>query len=209
MKFGITFFICFLIFIAWRFYEQRKSERMEKKISDDFWKKEEEANQTRKKDITNLSLLQVKKADLPKISSTDEAVLNYMEHLHQIVKNPMIDLSEYSNTDLKLAYGVANFKTLCEYDDNFNHFLITLSNLANSLMNVGLYEEAGNFFEFALHYGSKRLNDYTGLAEVFLKLNKPEQITALIRQLEDGCHPRKTTIINALEEIKNSHSQRK
>ena len=112
MKFGITFFICFLIFIAWRFYEQRKSERMEKKISDDFWKKEEEANQTRKKDITNLPLLQVKKADLPKLSSTDEAVLNYMEHLHQIVKNPMIDLSEYSNTDLKLAYGVANFKTL-------------------------------------------------------------------------------------------------
>lgn len=206
MKFGITFFICFLIFIAWRFYEQRKSERLEKKISDDFWKKEEEANQTRKKDISNLPLLHVKETDLPVTASTDETIRNHMERLRRIIKNPMIDLSEYSNTDLKLAYGVANFKTLCEYDDNFNQFLLTLSNLANSFVRDSLYEEAEKCFELALHYGSKRLNDYTGLAGVYLKLNKPDCITALIRRLEDGCHPRKSTIIQALEEIKKGRS---
>ena len=54
----------------------------------------------------------------------------YIDHIRKIIKSPMLDLSEYSNTDLKLAYGVGNFKVLCEYDENFNHFLLALTNLA-------------------------------------------------------------------------------
>lgn len=203
MKFTGIYFICFLIFVAWRFYEQRKSERMDKKISDDFWNREEEANQTRKKDISHLPLLQVKETDIPMAASTDESILYYIGLLQKIIKTPMIDLSEYSNTDLKLAYGVANFKTLCEYDDNYTQFLLTLSNLANSYFRIELYTESKECFELALYYGSKRLTDYTSLAHIYLKLDTPEHITTLIRQLEDGCHPRKASIIEALQEIKN------
>lgn len=39
----------------------------------------------------------------------------------------MMDFSDYTNTDLKLAYGVGNFKTISEYDETFHEFLIALA----------------------------------------------------------------------------------
>lgn len=201
MKYIGIYIVCFLIFCAWRFYEQRKSERLDKKASDEFWAREEEANHTRKKDISHLPLLEVKESEIPMTDSTDESILYYIDHIREIIKMPMIDLSEYSNTDLKLAYGVANFNTLSEYDENYNTFLLTLSNLARSYSRAGLYEKAKDCFELALYYGSKKRSDYVDLAEVYLKLDAPDLITTLIRQLEEGCHPRKTSIIEAVQEV--------
>ena len=202
MKFIGVYITCFLIFCAWRFYEQRKSERLDKKASDDFWAREEEANHTRKKDISHLPLLEVKESEIPMSDSSDESILYYIDHIREIIKMPMIDLSEYSNTDLKLAYGVANFNILSEYDENYNTFLLTLSNLARSYSRADLYKEAKACYELALYYGSKKRSDYTDLAEVYLKLDTPELITTLVRQLEEGCHPRKASLIEAVEEVR-------
>lgn len=201
MKSVAIFFLCFIIFCAWRFYEQRKSERLEQKASDAFWDREAKANYTRKKDISHLPLLEVRETDIPMINSTDDSILYYIDQLRQIIKSPMIDLSEYSNTDLKLAYGVGNFKTLSEYDENYNTFLATLSNLARSYSNAHLYEEAKTCYTQALSYGSKQLSDYTELANVYLQLESPESIVSLIRQVEEGDHPRKAAIIEALQQI--------
>lgn len=201
MKVVGIYFICFLIFCAWRFYEQRKSERLDKKASDEFWAREEEANHTRKKDISHLPLLEVKESEIPMTDSDDESILYYIDHICEIIKRPMIDLSEYSNTDLKLAYGVANFNTLSEYDENYNTFLLALSNLARAYSRAGLYKEAKDCLELALYYGSRKRSDYTDLTEVYLKLDSPEDITALIRRLEEGCHPRKASIIDAIQEV--------
>lgn len=201
MKIIFIYFICVLIFIAWRFYEQKKSERIEKKASDEFWAREEEANHTRKKDISSLPLLQAEQIQIPMTNSDDESVLYYIDQLREIIKSPMIDLSEYSNTDLKLAYGVANFKTLSEYDENYHSFLLSLTNLGRSYTRAGLFQEAKQCFELALHYGSKKASDYTDLANVYLKLNTPELISTLIQNLEEGCHPRKDSIIDSLRQI--------
>lgn len=201
MKYIATYFFCFVIFCAWRFYKQRKSERLEKKTSDAFWEREAKANHTRKKDISHLPLLNVQEAEIPITNSNDEVILYYIDQLRQIIKTPMIDLSEYSNTDLKLAYGVANFKTLSEYDENYNTFLVTLSNLGRSYAQANLNETAKSCYEMALSYGSKQLSDYTELANIYLKLDTPERINDLIAQLEDGVHPRKSTIIATLQQI--------
>ena len=112
----------------------------------------------------------------------------------------MLDLSEYSNTDLKLAYGVGNFKVLCEYDENFNHFLLALTNLARACTEAGLYSEAEQTFLLAFHYGSQKMADYTSLADIYLHLEKPEKISALIRNVKDGPLPHKEALIQALEQ---------
>ena len=112
----------------------------------------------------------------------------------------MLDLSEYSNTDLKLAYGVGNFKVLCEYDENFNHFLLALTNLARACTEAGLYSEAEQTFLLAFHYGSQKMTDYTSLADIYLHLEEPEKISALIRNVEDGSLPHKEALIQALEQ---------
>ena len=46
-----SFFVCFLIFIAWTHYKKRKATKQQEKESSLFWEREEEANHTRNKDI--------------------------------------------------------------------------------------------------------------------------------------------------------------
>ena len=170
MNFILVFLICFVIFVLWMFYEQRKSQNKDKEASDAFWERERMANQTRKKDISHLPILHVEESELPVITTENESVLYYIDHIRKIIKSPMLDLSEYSNTDLKLAYGVGNFKVLCEYDENFNHFLLALTNLARACTEAGLYSEAEQTFLLAFHYGSQKMTDYTSLADIYLHL---------------------------------------
>lgn len=201
MNFIPVYLICFLIFIVWLFYEQRKSENQDKKNSEDFWAREAEANRTRKKDISQLPLLHVQESEIPLAETENESILYYIGHIRNLIKTPMIDLSEFSNTDLKLAYGVGNFKQLSEYDENFNHFLLALSNLALSYTEAGFLSEAQDTYRLAFYYGSQKVSDYTGLADVYLRMEQPERITALIQEVENGAHPRKESVIQALQEV--------
>lgn len=201
MNFVPVYLICFIIFLIWLFYEQRKSQHKDKKRSDEFWAREAEANSTRKKDISHLPLLHVQESEIPLVDTDDESVLYYIGHIRDLIKNPMADLSEYTNTDLKLSYGVGNFKLLSEYDENFNNFLLSLSNLARSYTEVGFLTEAQDTYRLALYYGSQKVSDYTGLAEIYIQMDQPEQVTALIQEVEAGAHPHKDSILQALREV--------
>ena len=200
MKYIAIYLVCFLIFIGWLLYEQRKSRKVAEQESKDFWAREQEANQTRKKDISNLPLLHVSEEEIPVADTDNDSVLYYVGQVKEIIKNPMMDFSDYTNTDLKLAYGVGNFKVLCEYDENFNHFLLALTNLARACTEAGLYSEAEQTFLLAFHYGSQKMTDYTSLADVYLHLEEPEKISALIRNVKDGSLPHKEALIQALEQ---------
>jgi len=201
MQYIIVYLICFFIFLAWLFYEQRKARKIEEKMSKDFWARETEANQTRKKDISHLPLLEVTEAEIPAVSTSDEAILYYIGQLQEIIKEPMIDLSEYTNTDLKLAYGVGNFKTLSDYDEKFNSFLVNLTNLARAYSHAEFYNEAAKTYQMAFRYGSKKVSDYTELADVYLKMDQPKLISELITKVHAGEHPRKESIIEALRNV--------
>ena len=106
-----SLFVCFLIFILWLHYEKRKSSREEKKLSDEFWQREEAANCARNKDISKLPVFEPDMKQVPMPESGDENICYYQNRVLEQSRLPMMDLSEYSNTDLKLAYGVGNFKT--------------------------------------------------------------------------------------------------
>ncbi len=205
MKFILIYFVCFCIFCAWLFYEQRKSQRLQKKASDDFWAREALANSTRKKDLSDLPLIRVEEKEIPFIETQEESIITYIGQLRQIIQEPMADLSDYSNTDLKLAYGVANFKTLSEYDENFNTFLVTLTNLARSYERNGYHEQARDTYLTALRHGSRRAGDYEELAKVWLELGRRDEVKALIRRLEESGHPRRDGIISKLDQVLADH----
>lgn len=205
MKFIFVYLICFCIFCAWLFYEQRKKQRAQRKASEEFWVREELANSTRNKDISHLPLIQVPEDAIPFVETRDEAILYSIGQIRQIIKEPMIDLSEYSNTDLKLAYGVGNFKTLSEYDEKFNTFLIALTNLARAYERSGYHEEAKKTYLAAIHYGSHRVSDYEELAEVCLTLGHTGELEQLIREVESGDHPRKEKITALLRQTLADH----
>jgi uncharacterized protein HemY len=205
MKYILVYLICFFIFCTWLHYEQRKSQRKAKKSSDEFWLREEEANRTRKKDISHLPLLSVAEAEIPCHENASDTARQNITQIYHMLKNPMMDLSEYSNTDLKLAYGVGNFKTLSEYDENFSQFLLALTDLARTYAKENLFEAARDTYLLALKYGSKKASDYTELAAVYLQMDQPEEVSALIRSVRDGSHPRKETILQNLQQVLASY----
>lgn len=200
-----TYMICFCIFAAWLFYEQRKSQKKENKASEDFWAREERANTARKKDISHLPLLQVEASEIPDAAPDDETITYYIGLLHENIKKPMMDLSSYSNTDLKLAYGVGNFKTLSDYDENYNSFLLNLTNLARAYSRAGYYEAAAASFRLAIRCGSQKADDYIWLANTYLKMDAPNQVTALISEVHNSTHPRKSSIEESLRNILASY----
>ena len=205
MNFISVYLFCFLVFIVWLRYEQRKINKYEQKVSDEFWAREEQANRTRKKDISHLPLLHIDESEIPLTSVTTEEIEHNLKQIRQIIKKPMLDLSEYSNTDLKLAYGVANFNTLSEYDETYNLFLVSLTNLARSYRREKLWEAAEKTYRLALSYGSKKLCDYTELASVLLELDAPEQVSELIQQVEQSDYPRRESLAQALRETLSTY----
>ena len=89
MNFIPVYLICFLIFIVWLFYEQRKSQKQDQKNSDEFWAREAEANRTRKKDISQLPLLHVQESEIPLAKTENASVLYYIDHISSNYRNMM------------------------------------------------------------------------------------------------------------------------
>lgn len=197
--------IIFVIFIAWTQYEMKKSSKQNQAVEDAFWAREYEANHAPKQDISGLPLLHFDESILPlppegMFSETDD-ITGYLKELRRLLKEPMIDLSEYTNTDLKLAYGVGNFKTLSDYDENYSSFLLLLTNLARGYERRELYDLAEQTYRVALECGSIKLQDYTGLAEVYLAKDDPAAVSALIEEVETGDNPRKAGVIEELKKV--------
>lgn len=193
--------LCFCAFAGWLLISQRKAQEQDNQASESFWDREARANSTRNKDISGLPLLHIAETELPDTDPGDETIHYYIGLLQKNIKQPMIDLSAYSNTDLKLAYGVGNFKTLSSYDENYNTFLLNLTNLARAYCHAGLYDDAVRTYRLTLQYGSQKVTDYSELAEAYLKLGRRDQAIHLIEETKSGSHPRKASVIKALQEV--------
>lgn len=196
-----SIFICFCIFAAWIYYERRKSDRAQERASKEFWDREYEANHTKNKDISQLPLLCPDGERIPMPETEDENITYYQDRVRNGLSKPMMDLSEFTNTDLKLAYGTGNFKTLSEYDANFNDFLMNLSNLGKAYRTAGLFEEAARTYELCLEFGSDKSADYKSLAHVYAAMGKAGNIQELITKAEHSELPRKTTLVESLRDI--------
>lgn len=186
-----SLFVCFLIFILWLHYEKRKSSRAEKKLSDEFWQREEVANCARNKDISKLPMFEPDMKQVPMPESGDENICYYQNQVLEQSRLPMMDLSEYSNTDLKLAYGVGNFKTLSQYDENFNDFLMNMSNLGKAYHKEELLEEAASVYRFCLNSGSDKSTDYRALAEIYAAMGARRELSSLADEVLRSELPRR------------------
>ena len=198
-----SLFICFLIFCAWLNYEKNKSHKKQKRNSQKFWDREEKANHTRNKDICHRPMFSPAKSRIPMPASTDENVTYYQNRVCASLEQPMMDLSGYTNTDLKLAYGTGNFNTLSEYDRNFNDFLMNMTNLGKAYFSAGYFADAAAVYKLCIESGSCRHSDYKALAETYTAMGTPGKISELISEAETSELPRKASLIRQLRSIQH------
>ena len=184
MHFILPYFIIILIVIQ---LYLKKSTRSGSERSKKYWEREQKANSTRKQDISTLNYIKwddslpaidnsLTLADI--LNNSPEALKAY-NNIQTLKTEPMLNLSEYSNTDLKLKYGVANLDTLTQYEDNYTSFIKSLSELGHILIEHKDICVATSFLEYAVMIGSDIRLTYTDLYSLYSEAENASKIRQL------------------------------
>lgn len=198
---------CTLIFCVWFWYERNKVARKVNQNTTEFWKREEQANRTRKKDISNLPYVHVSPTQIPNVENASESIIESRNQVLELLDNTMLDLSDYTNTDLKISFGVANFTNLSAYDNNYTNLLTALSTFARHLTEEKYFDAAKSVYQLSIEIGSKKSTDYCELAETYLALDEPGQLSSLIDSVsKNNDLPRQKLILQKLREKLVSYS---
>ncbi len=120
--------ILFILFIAVITFAIKMADSAQAKVTEEFWEKERKANSTLRGDTTDLCYITIPEKVFP-------------------LNNDKIN-------DLKLKYGILNFKKLSEYDDNFTKFVSMLESLQADAASAGNYS---HLLMYLLRYSSYSL----------------------------------------------------
>lgn len=199
MKF--PFFASFIVFCVWLSYEIRKHRNLQSKSMDAFWEKEAKANNTRRKSLDGLAYIRIPLDTLPMdVLADDPQVKEYHELLRELAKEPIVNLSGISNTDLKLEYGASNIKILSAYDQRYTLLARTLQSLAKALYDNGFLQESCQVLEFAVSTHTDISASYRLLITIYKELHKEYKISELLPIAQSLNSGLKNSIIRMIEE---------
>ena len=120
-------FTSFIMIVLLTQFAIRRSNHKEQSAENAFWEKELKANSTRRKSLDGLNYINIPANNLPFGALPDDGDVLYCE---KIIKNLMeqkiVNLTGYSNTDLKLEYGAPNITELTIYDQNYTTLVTNL-----------------------------------------------------------------------------------
>lgn len=156
-----------------------RSKRLTKERSDQFWKQEADADNTRKKDISSLDYIYIPIETLPFGVDTTKEVAALEDTLRRLDSTKILNLSAYTNTELKLEYGVANLSYLSECDERFTLLIRTLYQWAVLLQEHDFINEAVQVAEYSIEIGSDISGCYYMLADYYQAIGNTEAIQNL------------------------------
>ena len=192
------FTISMVIFVIVLKINLNKNNRAKEESEENFWKREHEANFTRKQDISGLNYITIPLEKFPQNLGTEAE-----QTLVQLSKEKILNLTGISNTDLKLEYGVANLEILTSYDNNFTLLVNALSVYGKELIDANQLADARTVLEYAVsvHADSKQI--YTMLAELYRDSGETDRIAELISSAEELNTFSKSGIVEALKAIQD------
>ncbi len=198
-------FICFLIFLLWFRQKNRQNSAEAENADTQFWNREQESNFIRKKDITNLPLIQVPLEQLPFGASESDAVLDIEQAVRKDAEKKMINLSDKSNTDLKMEYGTANLEILSAYDANATVFLRHINRWGTLLFEEGDFDNAKTVLEYGISIGTDISANYINLAKIYASEGNISGIQRLLDSAGALNTLMKNSIISELRTIMSSY----
>lgn len=166
----IPLFAIIIVFVIWLNLKAHLSQRRDEDVRRAFWDRENEANRTRKQPLDTLSYITVPADLLPPDTFQEpfpaqEAAKRIRYLMQEDAK--IVNLTGYTNTDLKLEYGVANLQTLMEYDAHYTTLVTSLQEVADALFDESRYEETCRILEFAILTGTDISASYRMLIELY------------------------------------------
>ena len=190
------FTILFILFIIILTLTIKNKNANQEKLFEQFWNREREANSNLKSDISNLDYITIPEEFFSTSLETESK-----NALLLLKDKEMLNLTGYTNTDLKLKYGVLNFEKLAECDARFSEFVLYAPTYCSELLAAGERELAKQILEFAVDKNSDSKAIYTMLADIYIEDNEKEKISSLIDSAEKLNSLSKNTIVAALSEL--------
>ena len=195
----LTVFLIFLIFLN---VKKHAAEKKEKESRNLFWEREDLANSTPKKDISSLNYILIPLNELPTPTSEDSADIHTLyQKLADMSSEQILNLTGYSNTDLKITYGYANLQALMKFDQNFTFLCKLLHQLGELYHQNESDTKAIQFLEFAVSCQSDISGTYLLLAQLYTSRNQQYRIPDLIGRAQNLKSLSREIIIRHLTEF--------
>ncbi len=143
-------FTSFIMIVLLTQFAIRRSNHKEQSNEKAFWEKERKANSTRRKSLDGLNYIKIPANRLPFGALPDDKDVVFCEKtITNLIDQKIVNLTGYSNTELKLEYGAPNITNLTTFDQNYTTLVTNLQTWGLHLYNAALYEEALMVLEFA------------------------------------------------------------
>ncbi len=169
------------------------------KDKEDFYSREQRANATPKKDISNLPYLKIPMEKFPIGEINDPDITSLEKKLTELSDKEILNLTGKTNTDLKEEYGVPNFEKMQQIGENFNDLTVTLVDYASELMLHNEYDYAITVLEYGIVIKTDVSKNYTLLGDCYKIKNQPRRIATLKEQAEHYNGIMKDSIIKHLD----------
>ena len=200
MKYPV--FASFIIFILLVRHNIRRNRRIEENTEKAFWERERKANDVRRKPLDDLVYVKPDMSSFPMdVMKDDPEIAECREILGELANEKIVNLTGFTNTDLKLKYGVANLKLLSEYDDRYTLLVQTIQKWADRLWENGYTNEAIPLLEEQVRIRADITSAYRKLAVYYRDNNEPEKIENLKKTAETLNSSSKNIILKSLDEI--------
>lgn len=198
---NLTIFASSIIFACLLFLTIRRSNRSEAQKQQEFWDREQQANQVRRKPLDDLDYVRLSLDTLPITAmAEDVAIKDCLDTLAVLAGEKIVNFAGLTNTDLKLAYGTANITVLSQYDQNFTLLVQTLQKWAKTLHQAGYISEARQVLEYAVSIHSDAGTSYRLLATIYDRNGEQEKVVALYDAALALTSPSGKTIARTLRE---------
>ena len=181
-------------------------------MESEFWKHELSANDVRKQNLDDLVYISFNTEPFYPLNlldansctdflSQNPKVKEILSRFLFLEQQKIVNLTEFTNTDLKYKYGVANLPTLSEFDSNYNELITLLHNYGTIYEKEGYESQALSVLEYAVSIGSDISSTYILCAEIYKRNGKLDKIDWLKKEAEKISTSRKNSIVRKLQEF--------
>ena len=177
----LPFLASFIVFIVWLSFMITRSRRAMELQEKQFWDREKQANRTRRKSLDGLAYITIPLDKLPLDLNTDQDdIRECVDIILTLSTQTIVNLTGYTNTDLKLMYGAPNITALTEYDQNYTLLARTLQKWAALLHAQGHITQARTILEFAVSTRTDVSGTYRLLADIYKDSGESEKVAGLM-----------------------------
>lgn len=190
----------FIFFIFLLAYFRKKGNQNQETVEAAFWERENEANHTRRQDISGLPYITIPLEKFPMDICDNPEIKELEDTLTELSQKKILNLGHQTNTDLKLKYGPANLDELDKCDENFSTLCRTLVSYAECLLKLGYQKEAQVILEFGISCGSDHSRNYSMLADLYQEQGNTSALNELLTTANALDSLMKKSIISHIEE---------